>query len=106
MVSTSPEPRDKRDRCNVGVNSDKIQTTQVLNATTSSNPIVKESLTGLVPRKLLIIKRFVVLDMKALSSSLKKCKSKEEFYEIAPKFDEISASYNNFRRALDEDTDI
>ena len=106
MVFTSPEPRDKRNRFNVGVSSDKIQATQVLSASTSSDPLVKESLTGLVPRKVLTNKRLVlVLDMKALSSSLKKCKSKKEFHEIAPKFDNISALYNNFCKALDEVTD-
>ena len=59
-----------------------------------------------MPCKLLTTKRLLVLDMKALSSSLKKCKSKEEFCKITPKFDEISASYNDFRKALDEVTDI
>ena len=79
---------------------------QVLSASTSSGPLVKESLTGLVPHKLLTTKHLLVLNMKAFSSSLKKCKSKEEFCEITPKFDEISASYNDFRKALDEVTDI
>ena len=106
MASTLPEPRDKRDQCNVGVSSDKIQDTQVLSATTSSGPLVKESLIGLMPRKLLTTKRLLVLDMKTLSSSLKKCKSKEEFCKITPKFEEVSVSYNDFRKALDEVTDI
>ena len=35
-----------------------------------------------------------------------KCKSKEEFCEIVPKFEEISVSYNDFRKALDEVTDF
>ena len=103
MASTSPEPRDKRDRCNVGVSSDKIQDTQVLSAPTSS---VKESLIGLMPRKLLTTKCLLVLEMKALSSSLKKCKLKEEVCEIAPKFEEICVSYNDFRKAVDKVTDI
>ena len=98
MASTSPEPRDKRDRYNVGVSFDKIQATQELSAPTSSGPLVKESLTVLVPRKLLTTKRLLVLDMKALSSSLKKCKSKEKFCKIAPKFEEICVSYNDFRK--------
>ena len=106
MASTSPEPRDKRDRCNVGVSFDKIQAKQALSATTFSGPLVKESLIGLMPRKLLNTKRLLVLDMKALSSSLKKCKSKEEFCKITPKFEEVSVSYNDFRKALDEVTDI
>ena len=59
-----------------------------------------------MPRKLLTTKRLLVLDMKALSSSLKKCKSKEEFCKITPKFEEVSVSYNDFRKALDEVTDI
>ena len=59
-----------------------------------------------MPRKLLTSKLLVVLDIKALSSSLKRCKSREEFYEIAPKFDKISAYYNKFRKALDEVTDV
>ena len=44
--------------------------------------------------------------MKALSFSLKKCKLKKAFREIAPKFDEISGFYNNFCMALDEVFDI
>ena len=99
MASTSLEPRDKRDWCNVGVSSNKIQATQVLSASTSSGTLAKESLTGLVPRKLFTTKRLLVLNMKALSSSLKKCKSKEEFCKITPNFQEISASYNDFRKA-------
>ena len=106
MASTSPEPRDKGDRSNVGVSSDKIQAKQVLSATTSSGPLVKESLIGLMPRKLLTTKRLLVLDVKALSSNLKKCKSKEEFCKITPKFEEVSVSYSDFRKALDEVTDI
>ena len=106
MASTSPEPRDKRDRCNVGVSSDKIQATQVLSAPAFSNPLAKDSLTGLMSRKLLTTKRLLVLDMKALSSSLKKCKLKEEFCKITLKFEEISVSHNDFRKALDEVTDI
>ena len=78
----------------------------MVSAPTSSGPLAKESLTGLGPRKLLTTKRLLVLEMKALSSSLKKCKSKKEFCEKARKFDEISASYNDFRKALDEVTDI
>ena len=76
MASTLPEPRDKGDRCNVGVSFDKIQATQALSAPTSSGHLVKESLTGLMPRKLLATKRLLVLDIKTLSSSLKICKSK------------------------------
>ena len=106
MASTSLEPRYKRDWCNVGVSSDKIQVTQVLSALTSSGPLAEESLTGLMPRKLLTTKRLLVLDMKALSFSLKKCKSKEEFCKITPKFEEVSVSYNDLRKALDEVTDI
>ena len=106
MASTSPKPRDKQDRCNVGVSSDKIQAKQALSAPTSSGPLVKESLTVLVPRKLLTTKRLLVLDMKALSSTLKKCKSKDEFCKITPKFEEVSVSYNDFRKALDEVNDI
>ena len=105
MASTSPEPRGKRDRCNVGVSSDKIQATQVLSASTFFGLLVKESLTSLVPRKLLTTKGLLVPNMKALSSSLKKCKSKE-FCKITPKFEEISVSYNDFLKALDEVTDI
>ena len=44
--------------------------------------------------------------MKALFSSLKRCKSREEFCEISPKFDKTSASYNDFCKALDEVTDV
>ena len=44
--------------------------------------------------------------MKALSCSLKRCKSREEFCERASKFNKISASYNTFRKALDEITDV
>ena len=69
MASTFPEPKDKRDRCNVGVSFDKIQATQVLSAPTPSGPLVKESLTGLVPHKLLTTKHLLVLNMKALSST-------------------------------------
>ena len=106
LASTSPEPRDKWDRCNVGVSFNKIQATQTLSAPTSSGPLVKMSLTGPVSRKLLTTKHLLVLDMKALSSSLKKCKPKEEFCKITPRFEEISVSYNDFRKALDEVTDI
>ena len=57
MASTLPEPRDKWDQCNVEVSSNKIQAMQVLSAPTSSGPLSKESLTGLMPRKLLTTKR-------------------------------------------------
>ena len=96
MAYTLPEPRDKRDCCNVGVSLDEMQTTHVLSASISSDPLVKDFSTGLESRKLLTSKRLLVLDIKALSSSLKRCKSREEFCEIALKFEKISASYNNF----------
>ena len=101
-----PEPRNRYNWCNVEVSFDKIQTMQVLSASTSSGPLVKESLTGLVPHKFLTTKRLLVLNMKVLFSSLKKCKSKEGFCKITPKFDKISVSYNDFCKALDEVTDI
>ena len=44
--------------------------------------------------------------MKALLSSLKRCKSREEFCKIAPKFDKISVSNNDYRKALNEVTDV
>ena len=79
MACTSPEPQNKWDQCNVGVSFDKIQATQALSAPTSSGPLVKESLTCQVPCKLLTTKRLLVLEMKALSSSLKKCNRKKNF---------------------------
>ena len=43
--------------------------------------------------------------MKALSCSLKRCKSREKFCEKASKFDKVSPSYNEFRKVLDKITD-
>ena len=59
-----------------------------------------------MPHKLSTTKRLLVPDMKALSSSSKKCKLKEEFCKMTLKFEEISVSYNNFCKALDKVTDI
>ena len=44
--------------------------------------------------------------MKALFSSLKRCKSREEFCKIASKFDKLSVSNNDYRKALNEVTDV
>ena len=67
MASTSPEPKDNWDQSNVEISLDKMQTTQMLSTSTSSGPLVKESSTGSVPRKLLTSQRLVVLDKRIYS---------------------------------------
>ena len=78
----------------------------MLIASTSSDPLDMEFSSGLVSRKLLTSKRLLVLGIKALSSSSKRYKLRKEFCEIASKFDKISASYNEFQKALDEVSDV
>ena len=50
--------------------------------------------------KLLTSKRLLVIDRKALSSSLKRYKSRKDFYEIAPKFNKVSVFATIFERRL------
>ena len=90
---------------NVAIMQNKIAFLPV-GASTSFGPLVKDCLTSLVSRKLSISKSLLIIDIKALFSSLKKSKLREEFCKIAPQFDKINASYSKFRKALHEVTDV